>query len=220
LKDFLVVLGVTVWLAFLVAGAYCIFQDIFPSEINHDSKDRLLSGLPALVIASASLLYTMLNNRRIRALSRISENRKAALDAFEKYAAEPIREAIKTLEDLVAAVEAGADARDWKKRLGKIRKTVDINMHKIRRLCREADRYMSLQGHAATFDADALKISENENIDDLFILTLESVLQLKRKDQTFYSVIGKIYTGVSIKKAAMRSSLTDRALGIASKYPA
>ena len=193
------------------AGIFCglFFSAHFIGD--PDSFNKLYYSLPGTIVGMASLLWNVLNQTKISKVAEQNTKKDHALSAFDKYAAEPVRDALNIIDELMSKVEEAIEIRDDQQRAIAIQKLRDQEankeIQKAYRSCCVADKFVLQSGHESSFERDMYYISDSEKLDDLFIEKLHDLSSMTHGD-AFNVKMKVLREAVMNKKASMRSRLT------------
>lgn len=211
------ILGSIFGMFFILTFLYVFSNEFIPIQ-------KLYYSLPGSVVGTVALIWNVVNQEKIKMLSKLNDQRDYALASFDRYVGEPVRQAIDIIDELMSTIEeiqhskkSGKDDTKAKLRII-IECGVTLKITKAYRLCAEADAYMKEINSSSRFEEHMYYVSDEEKLDDLIIINLNDAEQNKQPKIVLDAKIRKIETIITKKKAFIRSQLTKQANELAAAY--
>lgn len=211
------ILGASVGIFGTLTFSYIILSQDFYIQ-------KLYYSLPGAVVGLISLIWNMYNQAKISTLSKSNEQKAYALASFDNYVAEPVREAINSIDQLMAKIEQAlhekpSGDKNVKARLNNIIDCeVMLYITRSYRLCGEADQYMKQENLESKFIQHMYYISDDEKLDDLVLINLGDAAQSSQPKIVLDAKMRKIEEVITQKKAYIRSQLAKASREIAVFY--
>lgn len=188
---------------------------------NEKASWELIPAIFASLVAGISLLLTYHTRLEVREVRVLTERREAALEGYERAVVGPVGDAIEIIDHLAKKIVEGCHKQSDHARQSAMAEVAGRLLSDIvnaRRLCWEADSYISQQGGKSNFALVLHAIDPRESIDDVFARCVE-IGQNAGQQIEAGSEAARLVELVSRQKARLRSSLTQKAIEIAQRPP-
>lgn len=211
--------GFTLFLLGCLIGAFFLLCLVYGATGQADNIAKLYYALPGTIVGGLSILWNIYNQSTLAALTATNRDKDSALSLFTAHVAEPVRDAIKILEQLKLEIEKAAAIKDDMKRNAAMTEVVE---EKVMRCiigacscCSEADNYMKREGHRSSFELKLHRISDTQKIDDVVV---DNLCRAQQANALLDRSVDAVRKTLADKKAEMRTEIADAQRRVAATF--